>query len=126
MSSTEVVVPDGVFAPDETVEAKPWDEPCPVCQNQWNAGPERAGWGRQHCWKCGYAPGQNAVAVFASGGAPEQPDWAKLVNDAVRQAMTSQPQVLAEAMTAALGREGMANLAAEQQARLGMSTDPKA
>lgn len=115
---SEVVYPDEVIGPDG--EAKAWDEPCPVCQTAWAAGPERDRWGRQHCWKCGYAPGQTTSSPVLPG-APAQPDWAQLVNDAVRTAMTSQPQIMAEAMTAALGREGLADLARQQQAQLGMS-----
>lgn len=117
MPSTDVVVPDQIINPDGTAEE--WDEPCPVCLSHWSAGPERARWGRQHCWHCGYVPGQNAITVMP--GAPAQPDWAALVNDAVERAMTSDPQRLAVAMTAALGREGMADLARQQQEHLGMA-----
>lgn len=117
MPSTDVVVPDEVIGPDGTTEA--WDEPCPVCASHWTAGPELNRWGRQHCWKCGYAPGQTVVSQLP--GAPAQPDWAALVRDAVKQAMTSEPQAMAEAMTAALGREGLADLARQQQEALGMT-----
>ncbi len=116
---TDVVVPDEIIAPDG--EAVAWDEPgCPVCGNAWAAGPERARWGRQHCWKCGYAPGQH---IQQMPGAPVQPDWAKLVQDAVTNALRSEPQVLAVAMTAALGQQGMADLARKQQEELGMAAD---
>lgn len=119
--TTNVVIPDEIIAPDGSTQE--WDEPCPICQSMWSAGPERARWGRQHCWQCGYAPGQNAVAVLPGG--PPQPDWAALVQDAVSKALRSEPQALAVAMTEALGREGLAELARQQQEHLGM-TPPEA
>jgi len=120
LATRDVITPDEVIGPaGDTEEA--WDEPCPMCGSHWSAGPERDRWGRQHCWRCGYAAGQNAAPLIA--GAPAQPDWAQLVNDAVAKAMSSQPQIMAEAMTAALGREGMADLARTQQENLGMSDD---
>lgn len=116
MPTTEVVPASDVEIVGADTE--PWDDPCPVCGDRWDRGPERDRWGRQHCWHCGYTPGQ---AVLAMPGAPQQPDWAKLVNDAVRNALTSDAQVLAVAMTNALGPEGMAELARQQQERLGMA-----
>lgn len=116
MPGSEIVTPDAVITPGD--EAPEWDDPCWTCGSRWDAGPELSRWGRQHCWKCGFAPG-GATPVTVPG--PEQPDWAALVNDAVKNAMASQPQVMAEAMTAALGREGLADLARQQQEALGMA-----
>lgn len=117
MPGTEIVTPDEVISPGD--EAAEWDDPCWVCGSAWSAGPELARWGRQHCWKCGYAPGSN-VEVAVPGG-PAQPDWAALVQDAVQKALRSEPQALAVAMTEALGREGLADLARRQQEELGMA-----
>lgn len=115
--TSELVVPDEIITPG--AEAPAWDEPCAHCGEAWSAGPERDRWGRQHCWRCGYAPGQNVHAIPGAG--PAQPDWARLVQEAVTNALRSEPQALAEAMTAALGREGLADLARQQQESLGMA-----
>lgn len=116
MTSTELVKPDGIILADGSTPAE-WDEPCPVCGDSWHKGPERERWGRQHCWHCGYAPGQTAVAALPGG--PAQPDWQKLVNNAVLEAMRSAPQLAAVSNTAALGDQGMAELARRQQEALG-------
>ena len=112
---TTSVTPEIVSGPNPDYA---WDEPCPNCHDRWDAGPEGSAWGRQHCWHCGYTP-SSGNAVLAS--APDAPDWAALMRSAVTEALTSQPQVLAEAMTAALGHEGMAALARQQQENLGFS-----
>ncbi len=57
-------------APAEVAEAEPDPreglDPCRVCGNAQDAGPESTAWTALHCWKCGYRPGvATAAAIIA-------------------------------------------------------------
>lgn len=105
-----------VLDPADAPAVAAWDEDCPVCHAHHAKGPEGAGWGRFYCWRCGYSPDKPVAGLVQAA----QPDWGKLVKDAVREAMFSEPQKLAEALTASLGRDGLLELARQEQERLGV------
>lgn len=117
LAEREVLKPEVV---DGVPERAAWDEDCPVCHAHHATGPEGAGWGRHYCWRCGYSPDK---PVAGGPVVAAQPDWAQLVKDAVREAMFSEPQKLAEAMTASLGRDGMLELMRQQQEALGFTQE---
>lgn len=120
MSDTAIAVrPSEVLGVDQPVPE--WDgDGCPNCGNLWHKGPEAANWYRGHCWKCGYNP---QVGML---GAPHleatKAQWSalqSLVEQAVSKAFNTPQQYAAEQLARELGPEGLRNLAAQEQARLG-------
>lgn len=77
-------VPEQTASEARTAEmAQQWADinPCPVCGNNQDEGPEKETRTALHCWSCGFRPGQS---VAAGTIAPVQ-NTAKLIADAVAE-----------------------------------------
>ena len=115
--------PAPATAPGPVVNAT--TEQCPACNQHWAAGPEGDAWGRTHCWRCGFVEGQNQAPVPDVGDLQTRYElFSQMVRQAVAEAMSSEAQKQAEANAQALGPQGMASVAAQEQARCGFTQAP--
>lgn len=111
----------------ELVDGPEPDPTCRLCGSHFQQGPEKDRWARHfHCWKCGFTEGQQYVNAQVQAQAFDWQRMQDLIKSVVADAMNSPQQQAVEALAAQLGPQGIADLQAQEAARLQANAEPVA